>query len=1279
MALVHEKWRVRIKSIDLTSVASSSREAAVKRLLTEEPKQLYDLETEPGVRATLLHLSPREHVFVLMTHHIVSDWHSVGIFWREFAAAYGSFSRGESPSLPAVTFRHVDYADLCLARAHKTGFTKELTFWEAGLRGSPEFLELPADRPRPPKPSHRGARQRLFLRPTLTRALRDVTQEAGTSQFTVFAAALNVLLYRYTGKEDILVGIPVTERDNQDLRSAFGCFINTHVLRTQLSGGLTFRKLLTRVQKQLLRLQLHRAVPFDQVVRRLQPERDTSYSPLFQVMLSWRDRDHLPSFNGLDGFVVKPDFAESGSSKFDLTLWVTDCGEEFWLEAEYNIDVFDEARIKRMLDHFQTLLESAADNPDECITKLPLLTQNEREKVLLGWNRAEADYPRERTLHELIAEQALRAPGAVAAVFGGQQLSYSELNERADRLASHLRELGVGPNTLVGVCAERSLEMVIGLVGILKAGGAYVPLDPAYPRERLAFILKDCQPPVLLTQKGLKTRLPEHRSTVVYLDTPFEDATRNEIRPSSAKGQSSDLAYVLYTSGSTGKPKGVQVSNRALVNLLTSMQREPGLRASDTLLAITTLSFDIAGLELFLPLITGARVVIANREETLDGSRLMSLMERCGATVMQATPATWRLLLDAGWKGSRRLKILCGGEAWPPILAAELLPRCDSLWNMYGPTETTIWSAVARVEADQPVLIGQPISNTFFYVLDAERELVPVGVPGELYIGGDGLAEGYLNRPDLTAERFVNNPFRPGTKLYRTGDVVRRTEDGKLEFLHRIDQQVKIRGFRIELGEIEVALAACPGVSQCAVVVREDTPGDKALVAYFELHAGTASAAGDVRAELKKMLPDYMVPSVFVAMNRLPLTPNGKLDRKVLSLRPLPVTRTEPTSTAITPRTPMECELARIWEQVLGIDVVSVRDNFFDLGGHSLRAVEVFARIENAFNVRLPLATLYDAPTIEDIARTLQAGGVSAGWKSLVPIQPSGSRPPLFCFHGAGGNVLIYRKLSQYLGQDQPFYGLQAQGLDGVSPLLTTIEAMAAHYIKEIRAVKPHGPYLLGGYCMGGSIAYEAAQQLQAAGEHVALLALFDTLNWQKVELTRGSRLSYVVQRLLFHAAAVMSLDVGSKQRFLDGKIADLWNRIPVWKGKFLSRLKRGPADGGTSAMLLAQVWKTNDDASRSYVPRRYLGLVTDFRPTRQYSMFNKPGLKWEHLAQGGQHVVNVPAYPGVMLVEPFVKDLARALEDSINTVISDQPDAPDPKGIRGVMQSENLALVERQ
>jgi len=1086
----------------------------------------------------------------------------------------------------------------------------------------------------------------------LLEALKELGRREGATPYMMLLAAFQVLLFRFSGQDDIIVGGATSTRSRLEFEPLIGYFLNPVVFRSRVEANLSFREFLGRVKNTVLGALAHSDIPFSAIVRELASKRDPSRHPLFQVFFMMR-----PPFEDFpEGWDVTSMEFHNGASSFDLFAEFSEHPEGLVGRFVYSTALFDQTTIQRLLGHFKVLLQELAANPDQAISRANLLTEYDRRQLLVDWNATAAPYPQDKSVHQLFEQQAAQTPDAVAVVFGDQQLTYRELNQLSNQLANRLQIVGVGPNTLVALCVERSLEMMVGLLGIMKAGGAYVPLDPAYPSDRLAFMLEDCQARILVTQRKLEKRLPPHQAQIVYLDDLVADKTRNKNWQLSPEArQPGDLAYVLYTSGSTGKPKGVQISNRALVNFLSAMQREPGLRADDRLLAVTTLSFDIAGLELFLPLVSGARVVIASREEAADGARLSSLLKRCGATVMQATPATWQLLLAAGWTGTPGLKILCGGEAWPTGLADQLLPRCASLWNMYGPTETTIWSSAAHVEADKHVVIGPPIANTTFHVLDPSLELVPVGVSGELYIGGDGVALGYLNRPDLTNERFVSDPFsnKIGAKLYRTGDLVRRMPDGWIEFLHRIDQQVKLRGFRIELEEVEAALKLHPGVTQCVTLVREDMPGDKRLVSYivpFDPHVAPRGA--ELRDFLKQKLPEYMIPSAIVTLAELPLTPNGKIDRKGLPMPGVSLHDSSPARQIVSPSTPVEFELARIWQQILGIKIESVRDNFFDLGGHSLLAVRMFAQIEKVFSVRLPLATLYESPTIEDIARILNREVISPGWSSIVSIQPSGSRPPFFCFHGAGGNVLIYRKLAQYLGSDQPFYGLQAQGLDGQTPPLKTIEEMAALYVKEIRGIQPSGPYLLGGYCLGGTVAYEVAQQLRAAGEEVALLALLDTVNWHKVRLTSWTKGFLRIQRLIFHAAVLLRMDSESMGKFLQGKLHDLRNRIPVWWGILLRWLRERPGERLSGSLVLAEIWQANDRASRNYVPRPYPGEVTDFRPATQYPLLEKPDLKWDHLARGGQRIVVVPGYPGSMLLEPYVKDLASRLATCIDGAI---------------------------
>ena len=880
---------------------------------------------------------------------------------------------------------------------------------------------------------------------------------------------------------------------------------------------MTFRELLALVQKGVLDLYTHRAPPFDQVVNVVHPERNLSYTPLFQVMINWRDRDQQLSFIGMEGLVVKSLLAETRTSKFDLTMMLTDDESEIWLEMEYNTDLFDAARIERMVGHYQTLLEGIVANPEKPLADLPLLTDVERQQLLVEWNQTDAIYPKNRCLHELVEAQVKRTPDAVAVVFENERLTYRELNERAGQLAVYLQKLGVGHGTMVGICVDRSLDMIVGLLGILKAGGAYVPMDPSYPQERVAFMIEDAKPKVLLTHQRWLESLPKQGTQTVLLDTDWPKIKAEAGAGVPGNPTSECPAYVIFTSGSTGKPKGVQIPHRAVVNFLQSMQLKLEFKPQEVLLAVTTLSFDIAGLEIFLPLTTGAQIALVSREVASDGALLSAELKRRSATIMQATPATWRLLLEAGWNGSPHFKILCGGEAWSTELGNELLQRCGALWNMYGPTETTIWSAASKVQAGQPILIGPPIANTQFYILDAAMQPVPLGIPGELWIGGDGLAIGYLNRPELSAERFVPDPFskKPGARLYRTGDSVRMRADRQIEFLNRIDNQVKLRGFRIELGEIEAQLKLHPAIREIVVIVREDTAGDKRIVAYLTSKNGEPPKTAELRGLLQTKLPDYMIPSAFVTLDQLPLTPNGKVDRKALPKPELAAA----ASGFVPPTTPDEIALATIWCEVLGLKQVGIHDNFFDLGGHSLVAMRLHARIEKELGKRMPLAALFQAPTIAQLQGFLTKSDVQR--QHIFDLSPDAvtDSPIVFCFHF----VFMARALARHLGKSGRVFAIisrieeEYDSWQKTGKTTASLKDLAKDCVDDLQRVQPHGPYYLTGFCFGGNLAAEVAGQLSRKGEQVAMLALLNSYNHAALKPQKGSVWHWRLRRFVHH------------------------------------------------------------------------------------------------------------------------------------------------------------------
>jgi amino acid adenylation domain-containing protein len=1081
-----------LEEIDLQQIPEAEREQRAKAQLAAEVARPFDLAQGPLLRAKLLVLAEDQHMLLLLMHHIISDGWSIEVLMREISTLYGTLCAGQPSPLPELPIQYADYALWQRERLQGETLDKLLAYWKGRLAGAPAVLELPTDHPRPNVQSFQGGQISFKLAPALAKSVRALGQQEQTSIFMTLLAAFQALLARYTGREDIVVGSSITNRNRPETEGLIGYLVNMLVLRGDLAGNPSFRDLLRRVRTTTLDAFSNQELPLNHLVEALQPERSLSYNPLFQVVFALENA--IPPSVESGGVVWELVELAEVSSKFDLQLTMQEGQESLGGYFIYNADLFEAATVERIAGHWQTLLEEMVTHPDQAIATLPLLTPAERQHVLVDWNATETPYPQDKCVQTLFEEQVARTPDAIAVVYEDTQLTYRELNTRANHLAHSLRGLGVGPESLVALCLERTADMVVGVLGVMKAGGAYVPLDPTYPVDRLAFMLEDSQPAVLVTQQHLRGNLPTENLKVVCLDSDHAHLAQQPGDNPAPRSTPDNLAYVIYTSGSTGKPKGVQVLQRALVNFLLSMGKEPGITAQDRLLAVTTLSFDIAGLELYLPLLVGARVVLVSRETAANGVALAQALEHSRATVMQATPVTWRLLLAAGWQGNPALKVLCGGEPLPPDLATQLLERCGSLWNLYGPTETTVWSTVRQItSADTLITIGHPIANTQVYILDAQLQPVPVGTPGELYIGGDGLARGYLHRPELTAERFIPDPFssKPEARIYRTGDLARFLPNGELEHLGRLDHQVKVRGFRIELGEIESVLAQHPAVRQAVVIAREDSPGDKRLVAYVIPEEGEQIAYKDLRPFLKEHLPDYMVPAACMMLDSYPQTPNGKIDRKALPA-PEAIERAE-DEVYVEPTLIEHYQLLEIWEELLDARPIGITDNFFLLGGHSLLAARLIARIEEVFGKKIALATLFAGPTIEELTQALQKQDEET--QARVPIyaiQTGGSKLPFFFLHGAweGGGFYCYR-LARDLGPDQPFYALQPYRLEGLH-VPPSFEEMAAAHIDVIRAIQPEGPYLLGGFCNGGLIGAEITRQLRAQGQHVALLALVD-------------------------------------------------------------------------------------------------------------------------------------------------------------------------------------------
>ena len=934
--------------VDLRQLPETEREAESHRLATEEMPLPFELNRGPLLRAILLQIDEEEYVLLLTMHHLVSDTWSVGVLIREMATLYEAFSANKSSPLPELPTKYTDFAIRQRQWLQGKALEVQLAYWKQQLRGDIPMLQLPIDSPRLSVQTYRSARYSLELPKSLTEALKTLSQREGVTLFITLLAAFKTLLYRYTAQDDILVCSLSAGRTQAELEGLIGCFVNTLIFRTDLSGNPMFRDLLEQVHEMALEASAHQELPFEMLIEALQPKWNLSHSPFFQVMFTLRN--DLKQALELPGLRVIPLEVDCGTTQFDLALEMVEKAEGLSCLFAYNSDLFNATTIMRMSRHFQTLLEGIIANPAQRIGTLPLLTDAEQHKMLIEWNDTKRDYPKDACIHQLFEAQVEQTPDTVAVIFADTQLTYRELNARANQLAHYLRQRGCRPEVLVGICMERSLEMVVGLLGILKAGGAYVPLDPAYPQERLAFMLEDTQAPVLLTQKRLVEGLPAQRVQQLCLDTDWElIAQTSEVNPIS--GVTADnLAYVIYTSGSTGEPKGVMIRHGALCNYMFWMQMAFPLTEADRVLQRAPFSFDASVWEFYAPLISGAQIVMSQPAAHPDSAELVSTIAQHNVTTLQLVPSLLRMLLDEPGLDSCGClqRVFCGGEALPVELKEYFFSRLDAdLYNLYGPTEATIYATFYSCgdESNQGVvLIGRPIANTQVYVLDRHLNPVPVGVPGELYISDDGLARGYLNRPELTAEKFIPNPFSKGraVRLYKTGDMVRYWPDGNLEFLERMDHQVKLRGFRIELGEIESVLSQHPVVRESLVLAREDVPGDKHLVAYIVLNQEPAPSTNDLRIFLKAKLPEYMVPSAFVVMSALPLTPNGKIDRRAL---PAP-DQVHPSSesTVETSHTPVEEILAGIWAEVLGLERVGVNDNFltptdFVVGEESVQTI----------------------------------------------------------------------------------------------------------------------------------------------------------------------------------------------------------------------------------------------------------------------------------------------------------------------------------------------------
>ncbi len=1234
--------------LDLTTFAEDKAELELKRLMTTVAERPFDLSNDYPMRASLLKLAGDDHVLLVTMHHIISDAWSVSIFTHELSSSYKAFTSEGAAEPPELPIQYSDFAKWQRNWLQGDALKEQVAYWTSQLAGAAK-LNLPTDHVRPKLRTHRGGHLSFTLPADLTDKLKKLSNSEGATLYMTLLAAFNVLLFRYTGEQDIVVGSPIAGRNRIETEPLIGFFVNSLALRTDLSGNPTFRELVGRVKEVAVSAYAHQDLPFEKLVEELNPARDVSQTPVFQVMFGLQNAPRAAA--DLHNLTVRRIPTEVRTAKFDLTLLVSDTanGLSGWLE--YNADLFESSTIERLKNHFENLLVSVTATPDASVARLPLLGAQEQQQILLDWNNTETSYPREQCIPEFFEEQVRRSPDAVALVFNDQRLTYDALNKRANQLAHHLKKQGVGPEVIVGLALDRSVEMIVGLLAILKAGGAYLPLDPSYPRERLAFMVEQTNARIILTQEHLLDQLPPSQARVIALDGESGDwRSEGEQNPVSTSAPE-NLAYVIYTSGSTGKPKGVSVTHRNVVRLVkeTNYAR---FASDEVFLQFAPVTFDAATFEIWGALLNGARLVVtAPGIESL--ANLGDTIQRHEVTTVWLTAGLFHQMVDSELEKLQGVRqLLAGGDilSVPHVeSAARKLAGCQVI-NGYGPTENTTFTCCERVNENSlghTVPIGKPVANTEVYVLSSDMQLVPVGVAGELFIGGDGLARGYLDAADATAEKFVPNPFarEPGERLYRTGDQVRYRNDGSIEFLGRLDQQVKIRGYRIELGEIELALSQHHFVQDCVVTTQTSKLGEKRLAAFVVPAAGKTARSEDLKKFLNEKLPEYMVPSFIGIVEQLPLTENGKIDRDAL---PNIDELSSKDNVFVAPETEVERKLAAAWIKVLGVERVGLHDNFFDLGGYSLLAVKLVNEIDKELGQKIPLMTLFQTATIAGLAGMLSNDNQPQAWPTLVQIQAGNSQKPLFCVSAPNVNALGYVSLARALGQEQTAFGLQAQYPEDAESEHSqfVVENVAAEYLQALQAEQPHGPYQLIGMCRGAHIAYEMACRLQEQGETVSLLGVLDTFVMENT-YNYFWYVEHYVRRLRF------------------------WLRLPA-KGKinFInSQWRKVVSNRRSPESVLHRVYFPGPE----FAPKTYGGRVLVLRVIKQpRNRISSKDLGWSRLARGGVDVRMISGTHETLLREPHVRALAGELKEFIA-----HPRAPQSEPSSNGSQSKTVNFFQ--
>jgi nonribosomal peptide synthetase DhbF len=1107
---------------DLSGLEEERQKEEVKLALAQQWQEGFDLERGPLLRVRLMKLGEEEHILLRTFHHIVYDGWSDGVFHWELVELYEAFRRGEENPLPELKVQYADFSLWQRQWMEEEWLAGELGYWKEQLAGIPEGLELVTDGRRPAVQTFAGGLLREKVSEEVTGKLKKWSRKQQATLYMTMLAGLGVLLGRYSGQQDIVVGSPIANRQDEQLEGLIGFFVNTLVMRVKVDGGKSFEEMMGEVKRTALEGYQHQDVPFERLVEELAPQRSLNRTPLFQVVFAYQSAppsiDDEEDRGSLQMEAVEGDEIQV---RFDLEVHAQEQDGEIRTDWIYNRDLFDRWRIQQMAQHYRIVLEAVATDPQLEIRNIDLLGVNERKQILEEWNRTHRDYPHIARLTELVEKHAEHSPEAIAITCQGKELNYKELNDRANRLARYLIRQGVAPETRVGICVERSVEMVIGLLGIWKAGGAYVPLEPNYPDDRLKLIVKDADIRFLVTGRQLADRFFDQPSLqLIDLDKDWEAIAQQNAENVQARLTPDHAAYVIYTSGSTGNPKGVVVTHRSLHNLFNAVDENLHFNASDVWTMFHSYAFDFSVWEIWGALIYGGHLVIVPHLVARAPEEFCDLVHKEGVTILSQTPSAFQHFITAheALNLGKKLKlraVIFGGEKFEfqglEKWFTQFGDGLPQMINMYGITETTIHTTYQRVTRKHLMegsgsLIGGPLANYRIYVLNEHLHPTPIGVLGELYIGGGGVARGYLNSPSLTAQRFVPDPFAdPGSRMYRTGDLARWNKDGNLEFGGRADQQVKIRGFRIELGEIEAALNNYPEVAQAVVIAREGKSGEKQLLGYVVASPEATIDPAILRNGLARMLPDYMVPAAIVQLDEVPLTVNGKLD-----VRALPDPDFLASKSYRAPRTIREETLCSLFNEVLGLEHVGIDDNFFEIGGHSLLAIRLVSRIRATLGLELSIRNIFEAPTVAGLAARMANPILADPYEVVLPIRISGSCLPLFCIHPGLGLSSGYSAIIQHIDSSRPIYGVQNRGLNHPGPLPGSIAEMAGEYLVHIRKLQPHGPYYLLGWSFGGCVAQAMASLLEQMGEEVGLLALLDAFPADRYQQTENYVNEYV-------------------------------------------------------------------------------------------------------------------------------------------------------------------------